>query len=197
MKEETAPDIVLNIHGFLPFSYANGPGCRAVIWLQGCPLACPECFNPETHALNTGESVSATKLIEGIAEIASAIDGVTISGGEPLQQRPALFTFLQQLRKRLRLSAVGFTGYSWAEIKHFPEASRLYDLVDIVIAGRYDVKQKLTPGILSSANQTVHFLSARYAPQDIEQVPATEVIIASDGNLTVTGIDPIRGEETG
>ena len=38
------------IHAIEPRSRANGPGARFVVWLQGCTLGCPGCFNPATHA---------------------------------------------------------------------------------------------------------------------------------------------------
>jgi len=50
-------DRVLRVHHFLPRSHANGPGVRAVLWAQGCSLACPGCFNADTHALTGGERV--------------------------------------------------------------------------------------------------------------------------------------------
>jgi pyruvate-formate lyase-activating enzyme len=40
------------IHSMLPRSTVNGPGARAVVWLQGCDLRCPGCFNPATHAFD-------------------------------------------------------------------------------------------------------------------------------------------------
>jgi anaerobic ribonucleoside-triphosphate reductase activating protein len=71
----------LRIHDFLPASRANGPGWRAVIWVQGCSLNCPGCFNPETHAPTGGESVPVDALVRRIVALAEpSIEGV--SGGE-------------------------------------------------------------------------------------------------------------------
>ncbi|NJO00209.1 MAG: 4Fe-4S cluster-binding domain-containing protein, partial [Anaerolineales bacterium] len=39
---------LLRLHQFLPQSRVNGPGLRAVLWVQGCSLGCPGCFNPQT-----------------------------------------------------------------------------------------------------------------------------------------------------
>jgi len=105
----------LRIHHFLPSSYANGPGCRAVLWVQGCPLHCPGCFNPYTHAFNQGQWVTVDELESRILALGPGVEGVTISGGEPLVQAPALAELLRRLKARTTLSVIVFTGYTWAE----------------------------------------------------------------------------------
>ncbi|MCU0780030.1 MAG: radical SAM protein [Akkermansiaceae bacterium] len=49
--------MTLRLHAFLPRSRANGPGWRSVVWVQGCSLGCPGCFNPQTH---DWEGIAAT-----------------------------------------------------------------------------------------------------------------------------------------
>ena len=74
----------LRLHGFEPCSAANGPGRRAVLWVQGCTLACPGCFNPRTHD-RSGDQVGVDELFSRIDQLGDRIEGVTVSGGEPLQ----------------------------------------------------------------------------------------------------------------
>ncbi len=90
----------IRLHHFLPTSRANGPGLRAVIWLQGCTLGCPGCFNPQTHSKKGGDWVSVDQLFSQVMALQSEIQGVTISGGEPLQQMRPLLKLLQRLRVR-------------------------------------------------------------------------------------------------
>ena len=66
----------LRLHAFLPRSRANGPGTRAVIWVQGCSLGCPGCFNPKTHAFSGGEEVPVEELFQRIVELGPAIEGI-------------------------------------------------------------------------------------------------------------------------
>ncbi|MGE3780657.1 MAG: 4Fe-4S cluster-binding domain-containing protein [Pirellulaceae bacterium] len=40
----------LRVHALMECSTVNGPGVRAVIWVQGCSLGCPGCWNAQTHA---------------------------------------------------------------------------------------------------------------------------------------------------
>ena len=71
----------LNLARTLPRSAANGPGERFVLWVQGCPLACPGCWNPDTWAFERRDLRS----VEDLAAVILAtegIEGVTFTGGE-------------------------------------------------------------------------------------------------------------------
>jgi anaerobic ribonucleoside-triphosphate reductase activating protein len=189
-------DDVLRVHDFLPFSRANGPGGRAVIWVQGCTLGCPGCFNPETHPAEGGELVSITDLFDRIVALGDAIEGVTVSGGEPLQQRQPLLALLRRVRRETSLSILVFTGYTWEEIRRMPDAEALLACVDVLIAGRYDASRlfaaESSQFLRSSTNQTVHTLTDRYTLADLQAVPPAEVIITAEGEVLASGIAPLR-----
>ena len=190
-------DDVLRVHHFLSFSRANGPGERTVIWVQGCTLGCPGCFNPETHPFEGGERVSVQDLFDRIVALGDTIEGITISGGEPLQQRRPLLALLGRVRRETPLSILVFTGYTWEEIQHMPDAEALLVCVDVLIAGRYDAYQQFTPEdekrfLRSSTNQTVHTLTDRYTLASLQSVPPAEIIITADGEVAVSGVDPLR-----
>ena len=103
----------IRIHDLLPKSHANGPGPRAVVWVQGCSLGCKGCFNPQTHAKDGGRTVPIDTLVEDILTLRDSIQGLTISGGEPLQQLPSVRLLLRGVRMRSALSTLLFTGYTW------------------------------------------------------------------------------------
>ncbi|MBI2946940.1 MAG: radical SAM protein [Verrucomicrobia bacterium] len=106
----------LRLHSLLPCSRANGPGTRAVVWVQGCSLGCPGCFNPETHTVQGAESVAVDDLLQRIVGLGDSIEGITISGGEPLQQRPAVVELLRRVKAETALSVILFTGFRWEEV---------------------------------------------------------------------------------
>jgi anaerobic ribonucleoside-triphosphate reductase activating protein len=193
MNEET-----LRINCFLPISHANGPGARAVIWVQGCTLNCQGCFNPQTHPPDSGELVFVDDLFERVVALGNAIEGISISGGEPLQQPQPLLTLLRRVRQETPLSALVFTGYTWEEIQRRPAARALLACIDVLIAGRYDDSRRLAPEnvserfLRSSANQTVHLLTDRYRMDDLRSVPTAEVIVTAEGDVVVSGVDPVR-----
>jgi anaerobic ribonucleoside-triphosphate reductase activating protein len=180
----------LRLHSFVPNSRANGPGVRAVIWVQGCSLGCPGCFNPETHDTDRGQWVAVSDLFERIHLLGDNIEGVTLSGGEPLQQAPAVSALLSLIRRHTSLSTLLFTGFRWEEILRLPHSRDLLASLDVVLAGRYDARQRVAHGLRGSANKTVHFLTSRYSAADLEAVPEAEVLIGADGVTIVSGIDP-------
>ena len=79
------------LHAFIPASRANGPGLRAVVFFQGCTLACRGCFSPDTH-LFTGTEISAPAPAERVVRAYNEykLEGVTFSGGEPMQHAAGL-----------------------------------------------------------------------------------------------------------
>jgi len=179
----------LRLHAFEPRSTANGPGVRAVLWVQGCTLGCPGCFNPETHHYG-GDEVPAHEIFSRILALGDPVEGVTVSGGEPLQQRRAVLHLLERVRVETPLSTVLFTGYRWSEVARMREAAALRGCVDVLIAGRYEQDRGLGRGLRGSSNKTVHLFSQRYTLAELDAVPDAEVMVRADGKVVVTGIDP-------
>lgn len=67
----------------------DGPGVRYVVFMQGCPLRCACCHNPETHNLSGGTEYSADEIVSNVVkykEYFGEQGGITLSGGEPLLQ---------------------------------------------------------------------------------------------------------------
>ncbi len=67
----------------------DGPGIRYVVFMQGCPLKCACCHNPETHDVNGGQEYTADEIVEKVVkykEYFGETGGITLSGGEPLLQ---------------------------------------------------------------------------------------------------------------
>ncbi len=176
----------------IPASRANGPGERAVIWVQGCTLNCPGCFNPETHPFGAGEILSVSSLLEWLKDLPPSLEGLTISGGEPLQQAPALAEFLLGVRETTQLSVLLFTGYEWNEIQPIRGIKEILDCIDVLISGRYQDNRRLAAGLAGSSNKTIHYLTTRYTPADLEVVPEAEIWIEPDGRILFSGIDPVK-----
>lgn len=181
----------LSLHAFLPVSRANGPGRRAVLWLQGCTLGCVGCFNPETHPF-TRERTPVDEVAARITLVARhhRLDGLTVSGGEPFQQRRPLAGLLTRIRAETDLSVLVFTGYTTEELAAMPGAADILRYTDVLIAGRYDAAQHLATGLRGSANQTVRLLTDRYTQADIDAVPDSEIVIDESGEIVLTGIAP-------
>ena len=65
----TGPGI-LNVHRFLPQTSVEGPGVRAALWVQGCPIRCPGCFNPQTWSAQGGTQATVKEALEAVAKAA-------------------------------------------------------------------------------------------------------------------------------
>jgi anaerobic ribonucleoside-triphosphate reductase activating protein len=177
------------LHAFEPVSRANGPGLRAVVWFHGCTLGCPGCFNPGTHDPKGGYDSDTEILAAEISTLATRIEGISISGGEPFQQPEALLDMLGRLTDP-HLSRLVFTGYSLPEIDRFPLGPAILRHIDVLIAGRYVASRHLGHSLLGSANQQIHLLTDRYMLSQLMGVPCREVILHSDGTMTATGVSP-------
>jgi len=104
------------VHGFVPVSRANGPGRRAVLWFQGCTLNCSGCWNPASHPFDGGSPTAVNDIIQRVIGLhrAGDIDGLTFSGGEPMQQACSVLELIEGLRAAgaSSLSFGMFTGYT-------------------------------------------------------------------------------------
>ena len=187
----------VRVHAVEPRSRANGPGARFVVWLQGCTLACPGCFNPGTHAAG-GREVEVEELADQLARAAAgggggggSVEGLSLSGGEPLQQAAGAAALLEAARG-LGLSTLAFSGYTLDEIRALPEGPAVLARLDVLIDGRYVAGARLATGLRGSANQRIHLLTARYTRADVEATPVAEVRIGPTGEVVLTGVDPLK-----
>lgn len=184
----------LRLNGMLAPTAANGPGLRLALWVQGCTLACPGCFNPGTHAPGRGTSFSVEFLRDVCARLDASMEGLTLTGGEPLQQPEPVEALLRFVRAETRLGVVISTGYAPHEIEADPARRRIAALADAVVAGRYDADRRVATGFRGSENKTLLLNTGRYTASDFAEVPTTEVVIAADGSLVLSGVEPLRAD---
>lgn len=184
--------VAVNLHAVEPRSRANGPGSRFVMWFQGCSLGCPGCFNPGTHAPAPRDRRAVDVLVDEILAQGSAIEGITLSGGEPFEQPDAALALVSAVRARSELSILVFSGYTIEEIRAMPQGPAILAQIDVLVDGRYQARQRLGRGLRGSANQRVHLLSERYGAADVEATPEAEIRIDAQGRVVLTGVDPLR-----
>jgi anaerobic ribonucleoside-triphosphate reductase activating protein len=188
------------LHGTIENSAANGPGNRAVLWFQGCTLNCPGCHNPGSHSFDA-EETDIVKVMQWLRFV-SDVEGITFSGGEPMQHVEDLARLLQFLRlTRPDLSIGMFTGYTLRELSlgkwHYRDGngfakgcvSQWEDVrkhLDFAIMGRYNgAKATSSIPLCGSSNQTIELFSERYTRESFSQQIA-EVTI-TDELVQITG----------
>jgi anaerobic ribonucleoside-triphosphate reductase activating protein len=195
------------LHAFVPATRANGPGLRAVIYFQGCMLNCSGCWNKRTHKFE-GQEVDVREVAQRFEEARrlEVLEGVTFSGGEPMQQAQALLKLMDAIREEAPSVSFGvFTGYTEAELvtghyltrpKATPERKQelwrgVQKLLDFAVMGRYDETQPAMEPLRTSWNQRLVLFSDRYQLADFGP-QLIEISVGSTGKTVLTGF-PVLG----
>ncbi len=91
------------VHSFESFGAVDGPGVRFLIFLQGCPMRCRYCHNPDSWKIGAGEEYSAEEILDRAERFRSYWGdrgGITVSGGEALLQIDFLIELFELARER-------------------------------------------------------------------------------------------------
>lgn len=181
---------VLNIAKWSNNSVVNGPGARYVIWVQGCPILCPGCINPDLQPFIPAHKFTVEELSVNILNT-DGIEGITISGGEPTCQAENLVPLFKIIRAH-GLSIMCYSGYRLDELRSSKKSSiqEILTMIDILIDGPYMDEQADGLPWRGSRNQQVHFLSERYADlaSKIDQSKSLVEIKAGNFSWSMTGI---------
>ncbi|MGY0020622.1 4Fe-4S single cluster domain-containing protein [Streptomyces sp. YJ-C3] len=147
---------------------ALGPGRRLGLWVQGCPLACAGCMSRHTWDPGGGHDVTVERLARVWQRaLADGYDGLTVSGGEPLEQPEALGALLDtadRVRRdvgRAEADLLVYTGWEETEIAASPSAVLALRHADAVVTGRYRAGEPTRLVWRGSANQRLTPRTAR------------------------------------
>lgn len=138
-NKEECGTVTGRVHSIQSLGAVDGPGLRSVVFLQGCPLRCAYCHNPDTWDFSGGTEILVDELVKkllrfrpywgknhgllvrprnvsgvssGGAEARNITGGVTVSGGEPLAQAEFVFRLFQELHKQDVHTAIDTSGTS-------------------------------------------------------------------------------------
>ena len=166
------------IHSTESFGTVDGPGVRFVVFLQGCPMRCKYCHNPDTWKINAGSVRSAQSLIREYQRNAAFYTkgGITVTGGEALMQIDfllELFTLAKEKGIHTCLDTSGIT-YHPGESSYNRKLDDLMAVTDLVMLdikhidpqGHKDLTGHDNAGILAFAR----YLEAKRIPVWIRHV---------------------------
>lgn len=181
--------VQLRVAQIIADTEAEGPGHRFALWVQGCSLRCPGCCNPEMFAAAGGQLLDSEELARR-ALATPDLEGVSVLGGEPFEQAEAVADFCARVRAG-GLGVMVYSGYTADELRSRsePGVAALLAATDLLADGRY-VREQPEPRRrwLGSANQRLHFFTARYSPDDPRfSTPNTVELRLENGRLTVNG----------
>ena len=178
---------MINVNSFFyeENEHLYGPARRLVLFLQGCSIRCKGCANSALWEFGQGNDMS----VEQILNLCEGVDGITLLGGEPLDQAEKLLPIVSGL-KRLGKTVILFTGYNYKELS--PTARLIWRNSDIVIFGRYQQeKRSLYLQFRGSTNQKVYTHRGKYADYRVKDGHTEALIdLDSSGSLTLRGFCP-------
>ena len=155
---------MINIHRYevVENEHLYGPGKRLLLFTQGCSLRCKGCTNQ--HLWEFGKGIDVT--IDGILNQCNDLDGITLHGGEPLDQANVLVELIKKLKKQGK-TVILFTGYIFKELNKVQKQAWLSS--DMVISGRYEEeKRNIYLQFRGSTNQKVFTHKGKYKDYKIK-----------------------------
>ena len=142
-----------------------GPGRRIGLWVQGCSIRCPGCISADTWARGR-QATTVSSLLAAMAPWLGSADGLTLTGGEPLEQAMALETLLRALRGRFAGDVLLYSGRPRAAALGHPLVKS--GLIDAIIPEPYDRTAPQTRALRGGDNQPMILLTplgrARFGP---------------------------------
>lgn len=150
----------MKIAGFYDESISNGLGWRAVLFVSGCPHHCPGCHNKEAQDFNYGKEFNEEEILKRIKEN-SILNGITISGGEPLckENIPGVLKFIKDVKEiRPEFNVWCYSGYTLDQLidRNDEETNKCLNEIDVLVDGRF-VEEKKDPTLKfrGSSNQRI------------------------------------------
>ena len=173
-------------YSFEENEHLYGPGKRLLLFLQGCSIHCKGCVNQHLWPFGTGTDISAAEVVE----LCRDLEGITLHGGEPLDQSEGLLEIVKAL-KRQGKTVVLFTGYQYKELVHRAQ-KKAWQMADLVISGRFvESKKNIYLQFRGSTNQRVYVHKGKYQGYHIRDGKSVGII-----RLSEAGVFQSRGFRT-
>jgi len=182
------------IHSTESFGTVDGPGVRFVIFLQGCPMRCKYCHNPDTWQMNAGSLRSTQSLIREYERNAPFYKngGITVTGGEALMQIDFLIELFRLAKEKKIHTCLDTSGITYhpGESSYNAKLDKLMEVTDLVMldikhmdpAAHKDLTGHDNAGILAFAR----YLEEKQVPVWIRHV-VVPGITDDPGQLTRLG----------
>ncbi|MEI6412635.1 MAG: 4Fe-4S single cluster domain-containing protein [Pseudomonadota bacterium] len=179
---------LLRLHSLAYPVTALGPGRRLALWVAGCRRRCQGCITPTLQSPESGlpvaSAVLARRVLHLAAERPGALDGLTLTGGEPFDQASALVALMDRVMPHYpQWTVIAYSGDSLAALRRRSLACRaLLARIDLLIDGPFRARQSARHPLAGSGNQRLWGLTGRG-----QILAKTSTIAASDqANLGLT-----------
>lgn len=130
-------------------------GIKLEIFMTGCLHDCPGCFNPELQDFTVGDDMTLIQIISKIREKREFLDGVVLTGGDPLWNKFNTLCLVKLIREEFpELELWMYTGFDRSEIQKDDIREEAFSFCDVVVTGRYDKSRPKTE-LTGSDNQLI------------------------------------------
>lgn len=166
-----------NIHSIETCGTVDGPGVRFVVFMQGCPMRCLYCHNPDTWGVNDNKQMSVTQILkkyDGVKEFCKG--GITVTGGEPLLQTDFVIELFKKAKEKNIHTCLDTSGIMFDNSQKYDELIKYTDLVLLDIKHIDDEEhKKLTDHSNKNILDFAKYLSDKNVPVWIRHVVVPEI----------------------
>ena len=152
--------LIGNIHSIETFGTVDGPGIRFVVFMQGCPMRCMYCHNPDTWSANINQQMNIDEILSKYDSVKEFLKngGLTVSGGEALLQIDFITQLFKKAKEKNIHTALDTSGILFDNSNKYDELINYTDLILLDIKHINDNEHKKLTGF--SNNSVLNF--ARY-----------------------------------
>ena len=153
------------IHSIETCGTVDGPGLRYVIFLQGCPMRCQYCHNPDTWEPNKGDEMTVEEVLKSFYHNTAfyKTGGVTVTGGEPMLQLDFLIELFTELHEGGFHTCIDTSGivFQPENAKVMDKIERLMNVTDLVMLDIKHIDDEKHKELTAQSNQNI-LAFARY-----------------------------------
>ncbi len=160
------------IHSLQSFGTVDGPGVRYVVFLQGCPMRCLYCHNPDTWEVNAGELMDTDYIIEQFERNRGFYNGggITVTGGEPLVQIDFVTELFEKAKEKDINTCIDSSGITFnpSNPDILAKFDRLMKVTDLVMLDIKHIDNEKHKELTSQSNTNILAFAQYLSDKGIE-----------------------------
>lgn len=177
-------NILGNIHSIESCGTVDGPGIRFVVFMQGCPMRCKYCHNPDSWQLNANKQMSVEQIFQkynGVKEFCKG--GLTVTGGEPLLQINFVTALFKEAKQRNIHTALDTSGITFNP-EDTEKFDKLMEFTDLVLLDIKHINEEEHKKLTGHSNKNIlkfaEYLSERNIPVWLRHVVVPGITFNED-----------------
>lgn len=148
------------IHSLESFGTVDGPGTRYVVFVQGCPMRCLYCHNPDTWSMTAGELMDPEYIFEQYLHNEPFYQnggGITVTGGEPLMQVDFLIDLFTLCKEHGVHTCIDTSGiaYKASNTEWIKKLDKLLELTDLIMLDIKHIEPEVHQKLCSQPNDGI------------------------------------------